>query len=81
MMNTYYYWAFTYSKKPLAVYGAKQYIRAQELGLPVPNTGRKHWGHFNRRPRNLKVNSERKFTYEEDKEYNFKRIKKNTKFL
>lgn len=58
-----------------AVYRVKQLQAALKLGLPIPGLGvRSRYGQF-RQPRCRAVNGERLFTYEENKEYNFKKIK------
>lgn len=54
----------------------EQMRRANELGIAIPYTGRRHPGHYDRQPRNIGTNSERTFDYEENREYTFKNIKR-----
>ena len=51
-------WGLYYGSKrfsKLAYYNRKQKNRAIELGLPIPNTGKRNWRRYYRRPQHMCV--------------------------
>lgn len=65
-----YRWDFGYSAED--DFKRKQYYIAYDNGLPIPDTGRRHGGHWHRRPRNVGVVKEMNNQYD----HHFKRLKR-----